>query len=127
MMFKRVVFLLSLGIVGWKVYELTWPLIDNHGIVEEGSYRGLKIGETRAEVITRLHDRTTRLKFHAYYIDKEVYFLPPWKEDWESLPPLSESEKWAVSYASFLGEHVVLTFTDDRLRVIEYARGLETP
>lgn len=126
-MLKKAVFLIALGIVGWNAYEFAWPLIDTHGVVENGSYRGLKIGETRAEVLSDLSSWTSRLKFDAYVVDGETYFLPSLNPNADTFPPFSASNKWWVLHPGFKRELITLEFTNDRLHTIEYSRGLENP
>jgi hypothetical protein len=118
------VLLLALGIVGWKVYELGWPLIDSERTVTQGSYRGLKIGETKAEVVSELYSPFQHVRLEGYEVDGRTYEQPLL-----SLPsaPLSASDKWFLGYPGIHKETIVLAFESDRLASIRYRRDAFAP
>jgi hypothetical protein len=126
-MFKRFIFLLALGIVGWEFVELTWPLIDPDGEVTQGAYRGIKVGDTKSEVLTKLRSWTNRIRFDGYYIEDELFLTPSLDPQAESPPPFSLSKKWLLIYPSVHKEVIALTFQDDHLVSIKYHRNAIAP
>ncbi len=123
-MLRRIVLLLALGIIGFKIYELAWPVIDSEGTVIQGSYRGLKIGETKAEVVSELYSPFQRVRLEGYEIESRTYEQPLL-----SLPPvpLSASDKWFLGYPGIHKETIVLSFQNDRLLSIRYRRDAFAP
>jgi hypothetical protein len=126
-MIRRLVFLLASLIVGLKAYELAWPLVDPGKVLTAGSYRGIEIGDTKAEIVSDVRTWTSRLKFRAYYIGEDEIFVPTMNPNEERFPPFSQSNAWLLTYPSFHKELIVLRFDGDRLASIEYRRDVFTP
>lgn len=126
-MLRNLIFLIALAIIGHKLYELVWPFVDPEGVVEQGSYRGLAIGDTKAETITALGAWTSRLRLNAYYVGGQAYSIPSVNPQAENNPSLSSSDKWLLVYPGIHKETIVLTFDNDRLAAIKYRRDAFAP
>lgn len=126
-MLRNILFLVAIAIIGWKLYGLVWPLIDPEGIVEEGSYRGLEIGDTKAETLTALRKWTNRVRFDGYYVGDRLYFVPSLNSESDGRPDLTTSDKWLLVHPGIHKETITLNFQNDRIASIKYQRNATAP
>jgi hypothetical protein len=124
---RNILFLIALAIIGFKLYDWAWPFVDPEGTVEEGSYRGLEIGASKAETVAALRSHTSRLRLSSYSVDDQSYVVPSLAPGAENYPPLTASDAWTLVYPGIHKEVVALTFQDDRLVSIKYHRNAFAP
>jgi len=107
-------------------YEYVWPLIDEHGVIEEGDYRGLSIGDSKRDIVRKTTNPVYRtiLKIVAYRGSNGHTVLV---FDRNQSQRLWDSDNWVLSYPSIHKETVHLSFKDDRLYKIRYVRDMLAP
>ena len=107
-------------------YEYLWPLIDTGGEIEVGEYRGLRIGDSKRDVVRKTNNPVfiSKLKIVAYRGSGGNTVLVFSRRQSESL---WESDHWSLFYPSIHKEMIALTFEDDRLVKITYSRDMLSP
>jgi hypothetical protein len=123
-MFRGLIFLIAFAIVAAQVFHLVWPVIDSERELLDGSYRGIEIGSSKAEVLGVVRSSNSALRLSIYYVEDRGYVVPSLSTPAE---PLSASNKWALDYPGIHKETVVLTFDDDRVVSIRYRRDALAP
>ena len=125
-MLRNIILLIAIAVIGWKLYGLVWPIVSPEGVVEKGSYRGLEIGSTKGEIVSKLyHPPYTQMRLSAYEIGEKLYTFPTLN----SVPgqPLSVSDDWTLVYPSIHKEKISLKFENGRLASIRYQRDALAP
>ena len=109
-------------------YEYIWPLIDTSGVIETGEYRGLKIGDTKRDVIRKtiytMHEGSLRITFYREH-DGNVRYLFSKRE--EETYNIYASDEWGLSYPGIHGETLKIFFKNRKLYKITYVRDMFAP
>lgn len=121
-------FVFTVGIIEilYVTHELFWPMIDDHGIIEEGGYRDLLIGDEKNSVVIKLLSplNGNNLKIIGYEgpDHKTVYIF-----DRNPEIHILDSDKWYLSFPGIHNEVVHLVFKNGKLVRIEYSRDILAP
>ena len=121
---KKIIIFAALLIISFELYGVVWPVIDRNGVVRSGSYRNLKIGDTKAEILTELYSSFQKVRLSGYYVNDRAYVVPTLENPAQ---PLSASDKWLLIYPSMHKESIVLNFENNRVVAIEYYRNALEP
>ena len=115
----RILAIVFFGLIVVQNYNLYIPFIDFQGEKTTGSFRGIKIGESKGSVF--VVNRYSRLKLIAYSKDDITCNLP--------LPcpiEIMDASVWEMNYATFLNERIYVYFENDKVIKIEYIRNRAT-
>lgn len=95
-----------------------WP----SGTVTEGNFRGIHIGDSRADLFGLTHDNESRMKLIGYGASDGkacwVGFEDP------DCGPISLAREYYLVRAGWFEEHVTVFIPDDEVGSIEYRRQL---
>ncbi len=129
-MIKKALFglVFGIGLVTILVggYRVFWPVIDAKGVVTNGEYRGIRVGQAKVDVdLDLVIPGMQRLKLYGYVDDngRAVSITSPSY----SAAALEEAEVWLLNYPGIHKEVVKLTFANDRVVRIEYERDALSP
>ncbi len=125
---KIAIVAIALVKLAFDIIVFVEPIIRPEGLVTKGSYRGLAVGNTKAEITSKLRSSYTRLHLSSYYVEKKGYIVPTVSPHSHNYPPLFMSNSWVLSYPGIHRELIVLTFKDDYLLSIKFRRdAIEWP
>jgi len=129
-MLKKILLTMVFGIAATALIigglEFVWPLIDKSGVIESGQYRGLRIGDSKEEIILK----TTAPHYHSKlkivsYRGPDGGTIPVFRVD--SPYQLRDSNTWYLLYPSVHKEILTLSFQDGQLHTIHYKRDILSP
>lgn len=107
-------------------YEYIWPFVDSSGVIIEGSYRGIAVGDTKADVIlkttTSVYNNKLRIESYRGLEGRTiVVFLrnQPYH--------LLDSDVWGLAYPGIHQETVLLYFKKGQVYKIKYQRDMFSP
>ena len=112
----RILAIVFFVLIAVQNFWLVRPLFDAEGELTEGSYRGIEIGDTKAELISKLN--FSRLKLRSYDIGGKSGCT--WYQHNCEFGLREGSTGWTLLYPSYHNEMVLIYFSDDRVVKIKY-------
>jgi hypothetical protein len=127
-MLRNVTLALATVLIGFHLYELIWPFVDPAGVITKGTYRGLKIGDSKANTISTFYSPFKRVSLVGYEIlggtDRQRYVVPTLETPAQ---PLALADRWYLRFPGIHKETITLEFETDRIISITYRRNAFAP